>query len=365
MARHILVYRIGQIGDTVVALPGFWVVRESYPDARLCLLCDRHPGRNYVLARELLDGAGLFDEFITYDVDRSATGRLKALWGMLCLLPRLRRERFDTLVYLVPSCRTRSQIARDRLFFRLAGIRRFIGMTGFPKLPEKQKGRPLPEVPREADLLLVRLAASGLPVPPEGQGHMDLGLGEAESEIVERCLRGPPRDGGRPWIAVGPGSKMPAKVWPEERYGRVVEALVDEFDVWPVVFGGAEDRELGDRLVSSWGRGYNAAGTLDVRAAAAAMNRCRLYLGNDTGTMHLAAAAGIRCVAVFSSREWAGMWYPYGTGHRVLRTEIDCDGCGLTECVERRKECILGVAVEEVLQACRDVIGGRLLATGV
>jgi ADP-heptose:LPS heptosyltransferase len=350
---RIVVFRIGQLGDTVVALPAHWAVRRSFPAAHLALLCDRQVGTPHVIAPDLLEGAGLFDEFIVYDVDDSPTGRLLRPLQRLGLLTRLRLRRFDTLVYLAPSIRSPRQRARDRLFFALAGIRRRLGFAGFQELPRKVAGRPLPPVPREADLLLRRLAASGITVPPEGRGSMDLRLGERDGRPVDDWIVRSSPDAGRTWIGVGPGSKMPAKVWPEERFRRVVQALIEEHDVWPVTFGGLEDRETGDRLILSWGRGHNAAGLLGLRATAVALGRCALYLGNDTGPMHLAAAVGTPCVAVFSSRDWPGAWAPYGEGHRVFRTEIDCDGCLLLDCVDRRMECIRAITAEQVLEACR------------
>ena len=146
---------------------------------------------------------------------------------------------------------------------------------------------------------------------------------------------------------------MPAKVWPTDRYEEVVRHLIDEHDIWPVVFGGPEDSGLGERLLGAWGRGYNAAGALGLREAALALKRCRFYLGNDSGPMHLAAAVRIPCVAIFSSREYPGAWYPYGEGHSVFRTEIDCDGCFLTQCLERQMQCMTSIGVAEVLAACR------------
>jgi len=165
-----------------------------------------------------------------------------------------------------------------------------------------------------------------------------------------------PPAGGRPWIGVGPGGKMPAKRWPVERFDDVIGALIRERDVWPVVFGGPADRALGTALVNVWGRGYVAAGSLDVRAAAEALSRCLLYVGNDTGTMHLAAAVGTRCVAVFSGRDFPGKWEPYGPGHRVLRAPVECEGCMLKECQEKGNLCLTSIGVEDVLEACRQTL---------
>ena len=145
-----------------------------------------------------------------------------------------------------------------------------------------------------------------------------------------------------------------------ERYVEVVQRLIAEFDIWPVVFGGEEDRQIGNDLLATWRRGHNAAGALGLRPAAAALKRCVLYAGNDSGTMHLAAAVGTPCVAVFSAREWPGMWYPYGDRNRILRSQIDCEGCGLFECSERHNECLKRISVDEVLAACQAILGERL-----
>jgi ADP-heptose:LPS heptosyltransferase len=65
--------------------------------------------------------------------------------------------------------------------------------------------------------------------------------------------------------------------------------------------------------------------------------------------MHLAAAVQTRCVAVFSARNPPGVWFPYGTQHRVLYRRVDCEGCRLNTCIVQKKKCILSITVDEVL----------------
>lgn len=362
--QRLLVFRIGQLGDTVVALPALWVLRRAFPHAHITLLSDRHPDRRFVLAADLLRGSGVVDEFVSYVVDGSRFGRWLHPARMLALLTRLRRAGHDTLAYLAPSTRHAPDVARDRKFFRAAGIRRFLGMTGFTPLPVKQPGQPLGSTAAEADLLLARLAADGLTVPPPGTGALDLGIGPAEEAEVAVWLGALPGDGSRRWLGVGPGSKMPAKRWPEERFQQVTRELVKSHDVWPVVFGGPEDRAVGDRLLAAAGRGHNAAGLLSLRGSVAALRRCALYVGNDTGTMHLAAAAGTPCVALFSAREWPGMWFPYGVPQTVLRKQIECEGCGLMECVERRNECLERITAATVGLSCQQWLVRQMTSVG-
>jgi ADP-heptose:LPS heptosyltransferase len=126
------------------------------------------------------------------------------------------------------------------------------------------------------------------------------------------------------------------------------------------VFGGEEDRVIGDWLLERWGRGYNAAGSLGLRASLSAIKRCKMFFGNDTGTMHMAAAVSVPCVAIFSSRERPGLWFPHGEGHRVFRSQIECEGCGLVECIERQNECLKRIAVTEVLEACGEILRDKL-----
>lgn len=356
--KRILVFRIGQLGDTIVALPAMWVVRKSFADAHIVLLCDLHPGKAYVTSSTLLRGSKIFDEYLSYPVSES-----NDLWRkgvMARLLASIRAKRFDTLVYLAPTGRKPEQIERDRRFFQMAGIKNFIGMRGFKPLEAKQAGVPLRRSPSESELLLQRLAASGIEITPEDSTRTDPGLGPEDDAPVYAWLKGLPNDGGRTWVAVGPGSKMPSKRWPLKRFETVIRELINQFDIWPVVFGGEEDRIIGDWLLKKWGRGYNAAGALNIRSGLAAMKRCQFFIGNDTGTMHMAAAVGLSCVAIFSSRERPGLWYPHGTGHKIFRTPIDCEGCGLVECLERGNECINRITTGEVLDASRDVLKARI-----
>jgi ADP-heptose:LPS heptosyltransferase len=355
-SKKILVFRTGQLGDTLACLPALWVIREYFHKAHITILYDFNVGKKFVQVSQVLENSGVADSFLSYRRDDSLLGKLLALPRLLALLLRLRVQGFDTLVYLVPSTRESLRAKRDILFFRLAGIRNTIATDGFEPLPQKVECCPLPVVSQESERLLSRLAKSGIPIPAPGCGRMDLNIKKDEKIFVDQWLKNQPSDGGRRWLAVGPGSKMPVKIWSAERYAEVVGRLIGEYDIWPVVFGGPEDKMLGESLVRQWGRGYVAAGSLNVRKAVAAMERCVFYLGNDTGTMHMAVAAGLKCVAIFSSRQHPGIWYPYGKGHIVLRTPVSCEGCKLVECIKFKKKCILSISTDEVYLACKKIL---------
>jgi heptosyltransferase-3 len=355
---NLLVFRIGQLGDTIIALPAIWALRNHFAGAKLTFLCDWHIGKPYVLGADLLGNSRLLDAFETYPVYADGAGKYFRPLHFASLLLRLRARKFDGLIYLAPSGRNPKCIQRDKMFFRAAGIKQFFAMNGFSESQDENVHAPLPRVEHEADHLLKRLSLSGVPVPIPGQGSMDLNLTREEETNVQKWVQRLPSDGQRVWIGFGPGSKMPAKRWPLELFAQAGKELIQRWDIWPVVFGGMEDQGIGNELLSSWGRGYNAAGELGLRASALALKRCALYVGNDTGTMHLAAAAGTKCIGIFSARDWPGRWDPYGSGHKVLRASIECEGCKLIECVDRKNECLSRISPREVVAACEDSLAG-------
>ena len=158
------------------------------------------------------------------------------------------------------------------------------------------------------------------------------------------------------FVGFGAGSRCASKIWPEERFVEVGRCLIQERNIYPIVFGGPEDRELGERLIATWGRGANAAGEVSVRLSAAILANCTLYVGNDTGTMHLAAAVGTRCIVAMSALDWPGRWNPYGSGHIVFRSQVSCEGCRLDVCTEEGLRCLKNISVKEVASACKEAL---------
>ena len=352
----ILIFHIGSLGDTLVSVPALHVIREYFPGVRLTLLSDSQIGKNYVGPQDILEGSGLVDDYLSYPVDKSRAGKFLRPLRMTRLLMALRARRFDALIYLIRTKGREPRVSRDIRFFRLAGIKKFIGTEGFVKFPKKISGRPLPAMPQVGDQYLTRLAASGMEAPPPGKGSVDLNIGKSEEAAVNGWLARLSHDGGRQWVGFGPGSKMRVKIWPLERYEDIGYKLISRFNLWPVIFGGPEDQNAGDALVARWRRGYVVAGKLNVRQSIDALRSCVLFLGNDTGTMHMAACANARCVGIFTSRDYPGHWYPYGNGHIVLRTPIECEGCMLETCVEKKMKCIMSISVEQVYEACKKIL---------
>ncbi|MDZ7369967.1 MAG: glycosyltransferase family 9 protein [candidate division KSB1 bacterium] len=340
--KNLLVFHIGHLGDTIMILPSFWALRDAFPHGRFTLLTDRMDGEGYVNAADLFS-SDFFAEIIIFS--KSADGDKRHLRSLVELWPKLRARRFEAVAYLTPSRRQKRQILRDRLYFRSLGIGRLLGFRGFgPFTGEMAKLH-------EAERILRRLSKDGIPV---GRISFDLLLNQADDAEAQKLLeeKGLSLDDEH-CVAVAPFSKMQAKRWPMERYAALIERLIADFAVFPIVLGGRDEKEQGDALINYWKTGLNAAG-LKVRATAALLRRCRSYIGNDTGAMHLAASVGVPCLAIFSARDEPYKWRPYGDGHIVLRREIECAGCLLTHCEHR--SCLMQITVDEATEKARELL---------
>lgn len=346
----ILIYRIGSLGDNLVALPAIIAIKNKFPTSKLYLLSDIQ-SNSLISGKDVFEGSGLFEGYIQYPSGVGLFRKILQLFVFLGLLIRLKNFHFYILGYLAPSDRTKSQIKRDLLFFKWANIKNVIGADGPFTFEIQNSLDPLLKYRSEADYLLERLKRSGIKTPTTGKAKYELALNTSDIKQFNESLPSF-SNSKKQWIGIGPGSNMPAKIWPLERYKEVLKKMIKKFVLWPVVFGGEADKEIGEKLIKYLGMGYNLAGRLTIRQSAVGLKKCRFYLGNDTGTMHLAAAVGTPCVAIFSSRDKPGKWYPYGNNHTILRTSISCEGCMLVKCVKRRMECLTTIHSDLVLNAC-------------
>ena len=354
--NKILIFRIGHLGDTLVALPAFWAVRRAFPNAHISLLSNadlKNP--HYISPQSVLPQSGLFDDFITYPTN---LGAVATNIGRVKLIFEIRRQKFDAVIYLMPRVRTRQQIERDIKFFKLCKIPKVLGANYLSdNTLTLETPRPTPRVISESQFLIDTLGHEGLNIDENAANIHDLGLSDEEYTAADSWFKTVirPSDRVRPMIAIAPGSKWQSKIWPEDRYADVLSQLIKEHNVLPIIFGGPEDREKGDRLIAGWETGINSAGQLSVRQSAALLERCALYVGNDTGTMHLAAAVNVPCVAIFAAIDWIGRWEPFGAKNTVFRKTVECEGCQTADCFNAHK-CLDLVSTSEVIDACTNIL---------
>ena len=244
--KRILIYRPGALGDTIVAVPTIQALRRTYPGAALALMTvHRDTG---IWADQVLREFAWFDDLITY-----APSDLRTPSGIGALWRRVRQFGADTVVHLSSEQNSPARILRDRAFFALAGIPRFVGgaATSVTWYGRRRRGDRL--YPYEVDRLLAFAVEAGAApgIPPV----FDLPVSDAARARVDGLLGEAAFDPGGRLIGLCPGSKQPAKRWPVDRYGEVGRRLIDTYDASLVVVGGEHERAGGEQIGRAWPRG--------------------------------------------------------------------------------------------------------------
>ncbi|HMQ04074.1 MAG TPA: glycosyltransferase family 9 protein [Pyrinomonadaceae bacterium] len=327
-----------------MAIPALRAVRRHFAGSELVML-QNFTEEGLVLASEVVP-PDLIDRTMVYKVRR---GRASRAAGFLRLWHELRRERFDAAVYLVMSERPANDVRRDRLFFRSAGIKRLYGFHPIAPdelYPVDPEGRPTASK-HEAIFRLERLAHDGIEFRDEDLDTPMIEPGEKDLAQVDRWLSDVRKRPNVSLVSIGPGCKQPVNEWPLANFSEIGRRLA-AMDVEIVVVGGKAEKEMGDRLIAEWGTGINAAGIFPVRLSAALLSRCSIHIGLDTGTTHLAAAAGTRCLAIFGGRNSPGAWYPLGDGHTIIHHPVPCAPCRAFTCLVPGHPCMTEIGVETV-----------------
>ncbi|QNI35502.1 glycosyltransferase family 9 protein [Edaphobacter albus] len=351
-ARRVLIYRLGSLGDTVVALPALHLIARVFPKAERRMLTNVPVNVKAPPAHAILEHTGLVHGYIRYAVGTRSVGDLFRLWWTIL------RWRPDVLVYL-GSARGVDSALRDERFFRFCGIRRMIGVSVREEMQKCQWDETTQSFEPEASRLtrnIVELGDANL----EDPSAWDLHLTVEEMARADDALR--PLE-GRPIIAVSVGTKVQSKDWGRENWRALLARLAALYPDYGLALSGApEEAEASDFAGEGWeqaggGPVVNLCGRLKPRESAAAFRRARVFIGHDSGPMHLAAAVQIPCVAIFAARNKPRVWFPYGSHHRVLYHKTECWGCGLETCIVEKKRCLTSITVDEVLEQVQGVLG--------
>jgi heptosyltransferase III len=352
----VLLFLIGSLGDTLVALPSMRAIRSHFSDSEIVLLQNVQSG-GLVAAKDVVPKE-LVDRHLTYVSDRTGLARIKeygSLWS------RIRAECFDTVVYLVLTERGRVAVLRDRLFFRSCGIPRDLGFLSFSSaelFPLDTDGYPANTI-RESERKLERLARTGLRInASEALKQPSILASGEELDKVKKWLRSKRGTDG-PLVALAPGCKTQANEWSIDNFKELGQRIVRDQRAEIVIVGGPADAELGRSLVDSWGQGINAAGEFKVSESAGLLSMCDAYIGPDTGTMHLAAAVGTSCFVIAGSRTNPGQWFPLGNTHMVVQHRVKCAGCHLLECPVAGHPCTEGVSVDAAWELLKGFLNAK------
>jgi len=329
---RILITRLSHIGDCILAMPILNALRAHWPHARIDWVVEKP-------AAPLLEHHAALDELIVLP-----RGWLKSPSLVWRLRSELRRRRYE--VAIDPQSLTKSSVLGW-----LAGAKTRIGFAG-------ADGRELSRWLNNRRILRTEthMVSRGLEllrplgiVSPAVEFRVP--VGQPAREMAAECVQ---REGIEEFAALNPGAGWDSRLWPMERYGLVAQHLGQRHGLASlVVWAGPRERRWAEQIVSeSQGRARLAPPTTLLELAAI-LERARLFVGSDTGPLHLAVAVGTRCVSLHGPT-LAAQSGPYGPGHRALQA-VYLEGTSR----QRRRadnESMQAIEVASVCQACDEVL---------
>jgi heptosyltransferase II len=336
---RILIRSTNWVGDAIMALPALRAVRARFPDAHIAIVA-----RPYVA--DLYGEQSLCNELLPYDPQREHRG-----WaGRERLAKELRDREFDVALLL--------QNAFDAAWLAWrAGVPQRIGYARGGRSLLLTKAVPVPKLgdipPHEKFYYLELLRRAGWIDGLHDAVHISLHVPEAARQRAEVTLTKAGTRAGALRIALGAGASYgSAKCWPPDRFAKTLNEISEGRDTAVILFGTTSEQAVSAAIAGDLRRPFvDLTGKTSIADLPALLSQCHLFLGNDSGAMHVAAAVGLPVVAVFGPTDPDGT-APVTPRATIVQQKPYCSPCFLRRCPTDHR-CMKAVTPEMVESAMR------------
>lgn len=330
--RKILVYRIGAFGDSITALPALNEIKNKFKFADIDILSDAKLDNpvnlNRVISKEL------YNEYIDY-----------SKYSMHDLRRLLKKNKYDLFIELPNNLTTIWRAIRNMIFVKSLNIKHAFGWQIsnsklFKKIQEKYVKFDTESV-RLIKIINANFKNSArslifdLNILPED-------ISKINNILYQNNLRNKKLN-----VAIIIGAKRQQNRWPIDYFFQIIKYLNDiNYNV--ILIGGKEDEVLLKNVNYKNDKYFDFLGKFSPMENAVILNNCNLTISNDTGPMHLAYAVGSKVIAIFSSRDFPGKWFPPQNLWKVFRSEdIPCSICLSENCSDNK--CMKLITPNEVI----------------
>ena len=339
--KRILVVKLDHLGDVVLATPVFSNLRRAYPNAELHALTG-------TWSRVVLERHPDVSKVLDYDSPVFCrTGQSTSLKQTLQRYQQLRREKYDLMVELRGDWRT--------IWFSLLRLtphrlsRAALQITNKLRLSEFSGTH---ETTRNLDVL----EHAGIPIPIQ---VAIFSVTTEDEKWTSNFLASYEIDKEYPLVAIHPGSPIPLKRWIPERYAELADWLIAQKHA-QVLFVGVKDEVPIIAKIQELMRktSINIAGKTTLTQLASILHSCNVFIGNDSGPMHLAAAVGTQTIGLYGPGDPI-RFGPIGMQCETIRRRLDCPCVGVT-CRFGKEGCMSQIQVADVIQVLENA--GYLLS---
>ena len=332
--QNILVIKLRYTGDVLLATPVLRSLRDHYPLVRLTMAVNRE-------TEPILAGNPDLSEIIIVD-------RLAPL-AQIRLLADIRRRRFDAVIDLSDGDRSAimAWVSGAPIRVGFNDERRWRGLL-YTTAIQSPAGHRV-----KRDLAAIRV----LGIEPKDDRPVLRLTAEEQKEadvlLKDMGLSNAGESGPRPLVLLHPGARYWFKSWPVERFAELADRLSSEQGSRVLVGGGPGDQKTAESIREQAQSEVTVlAGRVNVRQFAGVLTRCAMFIGNDNGAMHIAAAVGTPVVGLFGPSHPVE-WGPRAEQAAVIYKGIDCRACFHPTCLRGNENCMRQISVDEVYAAAR------------
>ncbi|MFC1821287.1 lipopolysaccharide heptosyltransferase II [Thermodesulfobacteriota bacterium] len=329
--QNVLVRATNWVGDVVMTIPALEAVKENFPDAALSVLA-----KPWVAP--LLENLPYVNEVVLY---RKGNGIPAGLIGTIKTAAGLRKSKYDLAILFQNA-------------FEAAMLTYFAGIEF--RVGYNTDGRSFllsHAVVRDDEILKIHqveyylniLRAMGWKAPSRDPS---LAIAETDRVAVRRLLSSHGIESGNYLLGLSPGAIFgPAKRWPPERFALIGDRAVERWGAKVIIFGSRKEEEVCMAVSRSMQNpALNLCGMTSLGEAMALIKSCDLFVTNDSGLMHVAAAFNIPMIAIFGSTDSVATG-PRSRNARVVQNMMDCAPCLKPEC-PREYECLTSIEPEKI-----------------
>jgi len=335
--RRILIIKLGSIGDVVHTLPALADLKRSFPEAEIDWLVESK-------ARVLLNGNPWLQDVVEIDTHKwRHSWSFETLAEMRRIASKLRGRRYDVALDF-------QGLWKSAVLGRVSGARKLIG---FDRTTLKEPGcrmfydeqiKPGPPVRHVIDIYKELLRS--LEVIP-GPHRFHLSVSSEDEQYISEQLSSRRIDD---FIVLNPGGGWDTKNWAPENYALLHDKLRQETGVPSVLTWGPGEEPLVDSILRACVGTPPVTFQASLRQLVVLLRRARLFVGGDTGPLHLAAACGTPIVGVFGPTDPLRNG-PFSPEDIAVSHQVPCGPCYKRTCPIYNKECLRLVQVDEVFRA--------------
>lgn len=337
--KRLLIRSTNWVGDAIMTTPTIRAIRKGFPNARISILL-----KPWVAP--VFEHSPHVDTLIIYDGD----GRHKGNFGKLRLARDLRKYGFDAAILL-------QNAFEAALIAFLSGIPVRIGYNRDARqLLLTHAISCTNEIRKEHQTKYYLNILYGIGMDADDR-DLYLRLSQQDRLRAEKILKKQGLSDDFKWVGINPSATFgPAKQWPIDRYARLADRIIEYTNARVIVFGGPQDRRLGKDISRKMRhRPIDLSGRTTLGEAMALIERCALFITNDSGLMHVAAALDVPLIAIFGSTN-STTTGPWSSNSRVVQVPMECSPCLKPECPKGHLNCMDQIRVDMIFDVAKEIL---------